>query len=224
MAGDSTWRWWMRGHQAAHKRFWRQVVLWLVRRDDLEQDDVWIKMDQRRFNPGARVTFTAGANTAAGDVIADAMVRAELIMPGETTEELRPARDGDHWIGSIESVDEPGDYAIEITAESEGKLIGRARGEFLVFDRDIELSSPAADHDQLARLAGLTKDFGGRVVAPEQLPALLEELRDRPPEMEIEVQTKWQLADTTPDAWLFFLCFVALLTAEWALRKKWGLV
>jgi len=224
MAGDSTWRWWMQGHQSAHKRFWRQVVLWLVRRDTLEQDDVWIKMNQRRFNPGARVTFTAGANTAAGDVIADATVRAELIMPDEAKRELRPASEGDHWIGSIESVNEPGDYAIEITAEREGKLIGRARGEFLVFDRDIELSNPAADHDQLARLANLTKEFGGRLVAPEQLPALLEELRDRPPEMEIEVQTKWQLADTNRDAWLFFLCFVASLTAEWTLRKRWGLV
>ena len=62
------------------------------------------------------------------------------------------------------------------------------------------------------------------MVAPEQVTALLQGLRDRPPELEIEVQTKWQLADTARDAWLFFACFAALLTAEWVLRKKWGLV
>jgi len=52
LAGDSTWRWWMHGQAAAHKRFWRQVILWLVRREDLEQHEVWIKLAQRRFNPG----------------------------------------------------------------------------------------------------------------------------------------------------------------------------
>ena len=42
--------------------------------------------------------------------------------------------------------------------------------------------------------------------------------------MESEVQTKWQLADTAPDAWALLLLFVGLLTTEWILRKKWGLV
>jgi len=102
--------------------------------------------------------------------------------------------------------------------------LGTGRGEFMVFDRDVELSSPAADHEQLARLAAMTSEFGGRVVAPEQVPSLLEDIRDRPPEMEIEVQTKWQLADTARDAWMVFLLFTALLTTEWVLRKKWGLV
>ena len=70
----------------------------------------------------------------------------------------------------------------------------------------------------------MTKEVGGRVLAPEDLPALLREIRDRPPQMEVEVQTKWQLADTARDAWLFFLACVLLLTGEWFLRKKWGLV
>ena len=59
---------------------------------------------------------------------------------------------------------------------------------------------------------------------PEQLAALLREIRDRPPQMDVEVQTKWQLADTPRDAWLFFVALVVLLTGEWFLRKKWGLV
>jgi len=224
MAADSTWRWWMQGHQAAHKRFWRQTVLWLVRRDDKEGTDVWVGLQRHRFNPGASVSFTAGANTATGEAISDAVLRAELIMPDQQRRPLRLARDGDHWTGVTEAVEQPGDYVIEITAEKEANLIGTARGEFLVFDRDIELSNAAADHDQLARLAALTKDFGGRSVAPEQLVGLLEELRDRPPEMEIGVQTKWQLADSEENAWPFFLCLIGLLTAEWILRKRWALV
>ncbi len=224
MAADSTWRWWMQGHEAAHKRFWRQTILWLVRRDEREGSDIWVGLQRRRFNPGANVSFTAGANTAAGEAIDGAVLRAELITPDQQRRPLRLARDGDHWAGVTEAVEQPGDYIIEVTAEKDAELIGTARGEFLVFDRDVELSNAAADHDQLARLAALTKEFGGRSVAPEQLVGLLEELRDRPPEMEIEVQTKWQLADSEANAWPFFLCLIVLLTVEWVLRKRWSLV
>ena len=35
-AGDSTWHWWMHGFEAAHKRFWRQIVLWLARKDQAD--------------------------------------------------------------------------------------------------------------------------------------------------------------------------------------------
>jgi len=224
MAGDSTYRWAMQGFDAAHRRFWRQVILWLVGREDREQDQVWVKLAQRRFHPDARVTFTAGVNSPSGEPIAAADLSCELILPDGTRQDVAATRDGVQWLGSVETVTSPGDYALELTATRDGKVLGKGRGEFLVFDRDVELSTPAADHDQLARLAATTKPFGGRVVAPEQVPALLEDIRDRPPEMDIEVQTKWQLADTGRDAWSLLLLFVAILTAEWFCRKKWGLV
>jgi uncharacterized membrane protein len=224
MAGDSTYRWAMQGFDAAHRRFWRQVVLWLVGREDREQDQVWVKLDQRRFQPDARVTFSAGVTSPSGEPIADAQLRCELILPDGVRRELQLTRDAPSWLGSVETVTVPGDYAVEVTASREGKILGTGRGEFMVFDRDVELSTQAADHDQLARLAALTKEFGGRLVAPEQVPALLEEIRDRPPDLEIEVQTKWQLADTARDAWSVLLLFVLILTGEWFLRKKWGLV
>ncbi len=91
-------------------------------------------------------------------------------------------------------------------------------------DQDVELSNPAADPDQMARLANFTRESGGRVVAPEQLPALLEEIKQNPPKMVEEVLTRWQLADTWWDAWLVLACLVALLGTEWFLRKRWGLV
>lgn len=224
MAGDSTYRWAMQGFDGAHRRFWRQVILWLVGREDREQDQVWVKLAQRRFQPDARVTFTAGVNSPTGEPVVGVELSCELTLPDGSRRQVAATRDGTQWLGSVETVTAPGDYAVEVTATRDGKVAGRGRGEFLVFDRDVELSTPAADHDQLARLAAMTEPFGGRMVAPEQVPALLETIRDRPPEMEIEVQTKWQPADTGRDAWSLLLLFVALLTAEWVLRKKWGLV
>ena len=221
-AGESTYLWPMHGFEKEHKRFWRQVVLWLVRRDDLNRDDVWIKLDQRRFSPGSRVVVEAGARTGAGDPIATARLDTVLIHPGGKKEPFSLSQDEDHFTGTLQPT-APGDYAIETTAFEGAKELGKARAEFLVFDRDVELSNPSADADLMASLAAWTKAEGGRAVAPEELPGLLAELADKPPEYE-ERQTRWKLAATGPDAWAFFLALTALLSGEWFLRKKWGLV
>ena len=222
-AGESTYLWPLHGFEKEHKRFWRQVILWLVRRDDLNRDDVWIKLDQRRFNPGSRVDIAAGVRTAAGDPVTDAVLDTAVVLPGGRRQPLRLALAGDEWQGTL-TVDAPGDYLLETKAvSSAGRELGTARAEFLVFDRDVELSNPAADPDLMASLAAWTKSEGGRAVPPEELPALLKELAGRPPDYE-ERQTRWKLGSTQADAWLFFLALTALLTTEWWLRKKWGLV
>jgi len=222
--GESSWRWWQHGRQSEHRRFWRQVVLWLARRDDLEQHDVWIKLAQRRFNPGSEVTFTAGARSATGEVMRDADLSVELVSPNGSRQPLRVSQDGEAHTGALADLTLPGDYLLELTASRQGQPLGTARANFQILDRDAELSSPAAGHEQMARLANLTREAGGQPLAPEQLPGLLRDLQDRREELQVEVQTKWQLGDTALDAWLFFLAVVALLTAEWALRKRWGLV
>ena len=66
----------------------------------------------------------------------------------------------------------------------------------------------------------MTEASGGRMYSPEELPDLCRRLKERPRDLEVPIETK-----TTPwDKPAFFVLIVALLTAEWFLRKKWGLV
>ncbi|MFV1967055.1 MAG: glutamine amidotransferase [Pirellulaceae bacterium] len=223
-AGNTTARWWQYGRQAEHRRFWRQLVLWLARRDDVSRNDVWVKLAQRRLNPGARVTFSAGARSATGDVIQGAHFVAQLVLPDGRQRPVPLTADEDQVSAFLEDLQLPGDYLIEVKVSKDGRELGSARANFQILDRDVELGNPAANYDLMARLAGLTKAAGGRPVAPEQLPDLLREIEQRRPEMQIEIQSKWQLADTFWDAWLFVIVFVAVIGTDWALRKKWGLV
>lgn len=221
-AGDSTWRWWMQGHEAEHKRFWRQVILWLARKDQSDEGAVWIELVQRRYAPGSRVEFTAGAKTAQGEPIADALFTAKVHLPGGKTADLRLRQDGDgdgagRMSGTFIDTQAVGDYTIEVEASRQRDSIGKARARFLVFEQDLELNNPAADVGALEGLAAMTT---GKTVAPEQLPRLLQQIKAGTKDLEVETQSK----DTLWDNWKFFLCFAILLALEWFLRKRWGLV
>ena len=223
-AGDTTWKWWTHGNQLQHKRFWRQVVLWLAQREDSFTDDVWIRLPQRRYPPLAAVMFTVGATSNDDDPVLGASFRAELIQPDGNRQPLRLFATDEAFSGEWKAATEPGDYAIEVTAMVGNRELGRARESFAIFDHDLELRDPAANPALLASLAGITREAGGRALAPEELPTLLRELGENITALEVEVQAKWQFADRPADAWPFFLVVVLLLGCEWYLRKKWGLV
>ena len=195
-----------------------------MRRDDLNQDNVWIKLEQRRYRQDSRVVFTTGTQSSAGESIVGAQLDAEVVLPDGSRHTLRLSAEGDHYVGAVDAARAAGDYLLEVRGQLAGQPLGTARADFQVLDEDLELSNPAADPDQLARLARLTEEYDGRPVLPERLPELLGEIQRRPPEVEVEVQNKWQLGATALDGWLFLLLLSGLLGSEWALRKKWGLV
>lgn len=213
---DSTWHWWMQGHETAHKRFWRQMILWLARKDESLQGNVFIRLPQRRFSPGQRVEFGVGAQMPTGEPIRDAQFKTELVLPDGTTRPLRLTQ-GDEMSGAFRDTLTPGDYTIRVTATKGQEILGSTRARFVVFDQDLELDNASADATVLDSLAAMT---GGQSLAPEELPALLERLTKDTESLEVQTETKKTLWDT----WPFMLAFVGLLAGEWYLRKRWGMV
>lgn len=225
-AGDTTWLWWMNDHVELHKRFWRQLLLWLAFRDGRSNDNVWIDLPQRRFQPRSQVSFTTGAKNSFGDPIADAEYSATLIQPDGKKEVISVSRSSDRNWAVLDRnwIAQGGLYKIDVTATRNGETLGTTEVEFIVFDQDREKANPAADPNFMTRLADQTGEFGGRAVRPNELERLLKEIAQNPPEMKIEVPMKWQLGQTFSDSTLFLVAFVAMLALEWFLRKKWGLV
>jgi hypothetical protein len=216
-AGDSTWRWPMHGFEAAHKRFWRQIVLWLARKDQTQESGVWIRMEQRRFGPSQRVEFVVGATSPTGDPIADADFKAEIVLPNGLHRPLSLVRQDQQMTGSFGDTEMAGDYTIEITASRNDQPLGAASARFLVVQQDLELDNASADAGTMESLAAMTD---GRSLAPEQLPELIRILTEDTENLEVQQETKKTFWDT----WPFFLTIVVLLSIEWYLRKRWGLV
>lgn len=216
-AGDTTWHWWMQGFELLHKRFWRQIILYLARKDELAEGDIWIRLARRRVAPGTPLEFTVGAQSPSGDPVVDATFSAQVVPPEGDPSSLRVVRRGEDWSGTLTDTLAPGDYAIEIEASRGEETLGSARARFLVFEEDLELDNASADVGGMAALASMTE---GRSLAPEQLPELLDQLADQTEALEEYTETK----QTYWDRWGFFLVLVGLLSAEWYLRKRWALV
>ena len=219
-AGDSTWCWQMGGFGAEHKRFWRQVILFLTRKEDAGDKLVWINLPRRRYEPGERVEFTAGAQTPESDAIADATFEAVVELPDGTSKDVFLTRQGEEVAGTIPSVELPGDYTLRVTANVDGSPYGETDSRFLVVDRNLELDQSSADRERLRELARITSEHGGAMRQPEELADILAEVRDRQIASEVPRQTKLPLYAN----WPVFLVLTGLLIVEWYLRKRWRLV
>ncbi|MGD9646856.1 MAG: glutamine amidotransferase [Pirellulales bacterium] len=215
-AGDSTWHWALSGQDSLHKRFWRQLVLWLAKKDQSD-NEVWVELPQRRFQPGSRVEFTAGVQAVEGEDQGNVAMEAEIHLPDGSRRPLRLARQQESFAGMFLEATEPGDYTVTVTATRGRQSLGSASARFLVEAVDLELESPQADPNLLTQLANIT---GGEAMVAEQLVSFLERLEKQPPAPLVTIEAKQEPWDT----WPFLLAFAALLIGEWALRKRWGLV
>jgi len=216
-AADSTWLWRTHGLEAAHKRFWRQIILWLAKKEESSEGSVWVRLPQRRYEPGQRVEFAVGAQGPTGEPIANATYQAEITLPDGSKLPVALVRSDQGGIGSFRDTLPSGDYTIHATVTAEGKEVGTARARFLVLDQDLELDNPVADASMLENLAIMT---GGEALVAEELPRTLERLSHQTESLEVQIEVKRTFWDT----WPFFLLLVAVLGTEWYLRKRWGLV
>ncbi len=221
-AGDTTWQWQMQGHADEFRRFWRQMVLWLAKKDTTPEGRVWVDLASRRISRGGRLDIEVGG-TPGEDDDPNAVIDFEVTItsPDGTQQELATvAVDAGRRAGTFAMTDQSGDYTAEVIATIDGNELGKATARFLVPTQDLELDRPGAEPALLAGLAQLTETAGGQTLAPEELPALVRKLAEEEPEMKTEVidrVTYW-------DKWPFLLLFVGMVGVEWFLRKRWGLV
>ena len=105
-----------------------------------------------------------------------------MILPDGTRRPVRLTHESAEMAGVVAETQQAGDYTLEVTAMQGPTELGRAKARFLVYEQDLELDNAAADPTLLASLAKMSEAAGGRLLAPEELPALLDELAQRPVE------------------------------------------
>ncbi|MDR0870487.1 MAG: glutamine amidotransferase, partial [Planctomycetaceae bacterium] len=220
-AGDSTYRWRLGGFAEEHKRFWRQVVLWLAKMEGIMEGDCWLTLDSVRILPGETAKFQVFLQSADKQELRGFSAKATVIKPDGSEERITLVDEEGTPTGSFRNTTLPGDYTIKAEATHESfpadTPVKTAEARFIVQDKNLELDNPAASPQLLKNIAETT---GGHSVVPEQFGKLLNELREKSGELVEKRETKQPLYDSPGLLW----AFVCALCLEWFLRKYWGMV
>jgi hypothetical protein len=216
-AGDTTYLWWTVGNKAElHQRFWRQLIIWLAKKEADTDQPVWVKVMPRTYAPGATVGLSFGARSADGSPLEDADYQVEVTSPDGQKTKLTPRKSGGENTAEFAKTALPSDYWVRVSARRKEASVGfDASTRFIVDARDLELDYPSADYEFLKEISSMT---GGQSVKPEEVDALLDRLNESKTNVtRVQTITLW-------DNWGLLLIFVGLMTTEWFLRKKRGLV
>lgn len=219
-AGDTTWQWALQEDWAveAHQRFWRQVIFWLTRMEEDGENKAWISVEPRQVMPGGNAEMSFGLRGEDGLPVKDANYKLDVIRPDGETSNPQPRAEALSAAADFTETDDPGDYWVRLEATGPDGTTHQHTTRFLVNNQDPELDNPAADPGLLREIAHVS---GGDFLSGDELQKRLEEwAEDGLPGMQIKRSRSILLWDN----WFVLLAFVGLMTAEWAIRKKRGLV
>lgn len=220
-AGDTTWQWAMQGEtgKEAHKRFWRQVIFWLTKMENDGAAPLWVNVEPRNMNPGRLAELSFGLRDESQLPLTGVQYAVNVQRPDGEQEDVVSREVDAHGEGNYQNTMSPGDYWVNVSAPGKsGQGILYASTRFLVNARDPELDNPAADPALLRELAHAS---GGDFLTPE---TFLERLQAWSEEGLPSLELRRSERVTLWDNWFSLFLFIMLITAEWVLRKKRGLV
>lgn len=220
-AGDSTWQWWLSGEQQIHKQFWRQAVLWLLRRDAIDEG-FGMKMDRRRLSIDDTTAIHLEWFGGTDNKPMPEKLKLELTREGKWLRNLETVADGaNRRDAKLSGLDQAGLYRAALTAEGADGKTYTSEIAFIVRDESRELAQPAADWQMMSNLVSANNAAGGRLLLPENIADGIEWLRQRQETTKVTTLEKRRLGDAAWDSWLYLILFCGLMTTEWALRKSW---
>ncbi len=217
---DASWHWSMLaaagngGSPRAYERFWSNAIRWLVR--DPELTPVLVRAISREIEPGTPLAAVVTARRADYQAAPGASVELELVdaRAGQVVGHARGLTGEDGTVRLELPPQAPGPYALRATATLDGQALGAGSDAVAVRAASAELSDASARPELLRAVAEATG--GGFTTADDGvLPAL------GLPEPELVEVGRSKDEPIWDRAWLLAL-LVAVLGAEWLLRRRWG--
>jgi uncharacterized membrane protein len=223
LTADTTFRWFFtdRDTQDDHRRFWRQLILWVAGREEEPESRLRIELSKQRLLVNEQLGISVQLTEAGGQPIRDAEIDLRVTAPDEAVSPIPFAfsRTESAYLADY-TPQVPGDFTVTAEARRKGELIGTQRARFHSTSINPELEDPIADMKLLRRISAVTESSGGRYYHYLQAAQLFPDLRQRGGPLKLVTRQRRDVWDAWYAAALFILC----LTAEWVVRKWKGLV
>jgi uncharacterized membrane protein len=218
-AFDESWRWRFEVADKHHQRFWNQVARWIM--DPVYPvEDKFVSLDAGPlvYAPGDQAELRVQVRDTQGRLLPRAKVEAHLFRAGARVAALPLSADesgGGIYRGQTTALTE-GEYEVRVRVEGLPESDLKARATFLVEKpRPNELAELACNEALLRQMAA---ESNGEYLREEEAARLVDKLAPLSQGRIIESETiLWQ-------SWWWFGAVIVLLTLEWALRKRAGML
>jgi hypothetical protein len=212
--GEASWRWrmMMASTDRSYEMFWRQASRWLA---ETAPDPVNVTTPDA-VEPGDTAEIAIDARDASFALVPAASVTAAILSP-DGSERTLPVRRVAESAGRFTSAfvpDRPGAYQVRVEATRGRESLGTSDRWMLVGGGDREFTDPRLNEAWLRRVARTT---GGRYVRANDAGRVASWLQDT---------ARQHAAPERRDLWHqpWAIAFIILLlSAEWILRRLWGL-
>ncbi len=218
-AFEDSWRWRYEVGDQHHVKYWNQVANWIAEIPFAVRDKL-VSLDAGAitYRPGESADLRVRLRDGQGRPVTNTVVDAVLSRDGKRVASIRLAADenaGGLFRGRTAAL-EPGSYEVAVESAAIAAPDARARAEFKVEPRTTgELTQLNLNEELLRQMATAS---GGQYLREENLPRLLDLLAPLSQGQVIESDTiLWQ-------SWWWFIPIILLLTLEWALRKRAGML
>ena len=212
--GEASWRWRMLSDSTdrSHELFWRQAARWLAEASPDRVSIATVEAPQ----PGDSVSIDVDTRDATFAPVADASVEATLELPGGERQPVVfrrvAAQTGRHTAAF--RPDREGLYHVSVEARRGDAALGTSDRWIYVGGRDREFVDPRLNEGFLRRAA---RESGGRYVRASDASRLITWLQEAARQNAAPVQR-----DLWHEPWAM-AALVLLMSAEWTLRRLWGL-
>lgn len=214
MGIDSAWRWRRGVEDLYHYRFWGQVARWMsYQRNMAAGKRVRIFFNPERPQPGDTVTLNANAFEPDGSPLRDGSVSVDLTSPDGRTQRLGLEKLESTW-GSFSGrfkVDQPGTWKLRVTNHNDES--NPLETSLIAQGSEIEKTGQPARPEVLEEITRITR---GRIIQPDQIPSLINEINALP--------QPYPIISRTPlwSHWATLTALISLLATFWAARKLSG--
>jgi uncharacterized membrane protein len=211
-AGEASWRWRMLqpSTDRSYEFFWRQAIRWLATD---APDPVSLTL-RAEIEPGDALAIELDVRDRSFLPVADATVEASIAAPGGATRPVPLRPGGKGRFAAAEMPQNAGLYRVHAEAKRGATVLGASDRWVYVGGSDREFADPRLNEGLLRRLA---RESGGKYVRAADSGRVVSDLRSSVPRTaEPERRDLWH------EPWGFGLV-MALLSAEWILRRRWGL-
>ncbi len=223
LAFDSSYRWWRQGKSDLHRRFWRQAVLWTMRRENVEEG-FQITMPKRTMSLGESTRYRIDWKAGSKGKPMPKEIEVRWTLNAEDRGPLLPeSSESNRLEGELSQISKPGRYEMIVRAKNDEGQPLEARLPFIVVDMAVEKIQSSPDWQLINQLAKLNESAGGRVIAPESGDDIIRALQDRRRSFHIDSVQSFRLGENLADSWASFGVITLFLIIQWSLRKAWNL-